>query len=586
MEIVQTHETEDDAAGKEQDHEPTESPLADPINVGASRPDDTGKNSKESSTTPRRVATPKRKRSDTAASSKPASSAGLPSWLAQPLVISASLTPTPSSATTNPKFGLSPSLTTRLAANGVTHLFPVQQAVLPRLLATRRATSAAATPPQDLLVAAPTGSGKTLAYVLPVVEMLSTRCVIRLRALVVVPTRDLAVQAKAAFESVVSGSASASAAPLRVAVVTGAASFAAEQAQLVSQRSSTAFSLETNGPSAGSSRVDILIATPGRLTDHIRTTPGFTLRHLRFLIVDEADRLMNQRFQGWLDAVLASAMVEGGSRRAREAMGVARKGFERYFEAGGVVDYYSEATEDGKKETRIPLQKLLFSATLTRNPSKIAALHLNNPLYISVMRSETSEAKDMDSPQIATVEPQTRYSVPSTLFERMLVVGSPSDKPVALLHLLYNLTYADLLNAATKAAGGVLIFAHSVESAQRLAALLQFVHPLLLPTASAAPSSSSNSSPIYAAALTSDLGPAQRRHLLFLAAQGALPLLVSSDLAARGLDLSSTPLPLVLNYTVPARLKTYIHRVGRTARAGRLGLAVTLLESKEARWFK
>ena len=95
---------------------------------------------------------------------------------------------TPATSIENPEFGLSDRTQSRLKALSINHLFPVQNAMLPRLLTSRYASSARI-PPGDILVSAPTGSGKTLAYVLPIIEALSNRIVTRIRALVVVPTR-------------------------------------------------------------------------------------------------------------------------------------------------------------------------------------------------------------------------------------------------------------------------------------------------------------------------------------------------------------------------------------------------------------
>ena len=117
--------------------------------------------------------------------------------------------------------------------------------------------------------------------------------VTRLRALVVLPTRDLCIQVKETFETFVKGT------DLKIATSTGQNSFAHEQSILVGD-------IHSSGSTVlgGHSRVDILITTPGRLIDHIKSTPNFTLQHLRFLVIDEADRLLNQSFQDWLYHIL------------------------------------------------------------------------------------------------------------------------------------------------------------------------------------------------------------------------------------------------------------------------------------------
>ncbi|ELU41023.1 DEAD domain-containing protein [Rhizoctonia solani AG-1 IA] len=149
----------------------------------------------------------------------------------------------------------------------------VQTVLLPFLLS-RKDLHCPYDPPQDACVSAPTGSGKTLAYVVPITEILSTRIVTRLRALVVLPTRELAMQVRETFDIVSKGRG------LKIAIATGQHSFAHEQSQLVLVSPPSAIH-----PSPQyHSKVDILICTPGRLTDHLHGTPGFTLEHLRFLV--------------------------------------------------------------------------------------------------------------------------------------------------------------------------------------------------------------------------------------------------------------------------------------------------------------
>ncbi|KAJ3122398.1 ATP-dependent RNA helicase dbp6, partial [Irineochytrium annulatum] len=426
---------------------------------------------------------------------------------------------TPENAVTNPAFHLSPVTLRRLSALGITNLFPVQAAVLPRLLVSRHASALTAPTAGDLCVSAPTGSGKTLAYAIPVVESLVERVVCRLRCLVVVPTRDLAQQVREAFLGLTRRTG------LRVAVVTGASGFREEQARLVDhgEKKKTGSALpgggewglehvdeglacQTEGLGNGSSLCDILIATPGRLTDHLRHTQGFTLRHLRFLVVDEADRLLNQSYQGWLALVLKAAAggvveVKGGEAGEDESMWVREFTDDeddghsaKATQAGGVGEWFRELgmevdevgmpvhrvhvpdsahpTDNTKTRRTQPLQKLLFSATLTRNPAKIAALQLRNPIYFAVLGTKGIVAnpddadadveEDDDAAATHGADGEERYTVPATLTENMLVIPTARDRPLALLHLLFNLKLS-----------GTLIFTKSVESATRLAMLIE-----------------------------------------------------------------------------------------------------------------
>jgi ATP-dependent RNA helicase DDX51/DBP6 len=157
---------------------------------------------------------------------------------------------------------------------GISNLFPVQVAVW-------HETVGPGNFERDICVNSPTGSGKTLAYALPLVQMLSGRITKCLRALVVVPTRDLALQVKQVFDAV------ASPLGLRVGLAVGQSSLADEISELVEMPShdiSTCYDPHHVSLPRFQSKVDILVATPGRLMDHINTTKGFTLEHLYYLV--------------------------------------------------------------------------------------------------------------------------------------------------------------------------------------------------------------------------------------------------------------------------------------------------------------
>uniref|UniRef100_A0A3Q2D893 ATP-dependent RNA helicase n=1 Tax=Cyprinodon variegatus TaxID=28743 RepID=A0A3Q2D893_CYPVA len=142
--------------------------------------------------------------------------------------------------------------------------------------------------PRDICVSAPTGSGKTLSFVIPVIQQaLMERVVCEIRALAVLPTKELAQQqVYRVFASYAEGT------PLRVALLVGQRSLAAESASLSgSVRRTTA---------------DIVVATPGRLVDLINKSSGLCLDHLRFLIIDEADRMMDSMHQSWLSQVVSA----------------------------------------------------------------------------------------------------------------------------------------------------------------------------------------------------------------------------------------------------------------------------------------
>ncbi|KZV96663.1 DEAD-domain-containing protein [Exidia glandulosa HHB12029] len=402
----------------------------------------------------------------------------------------------------------------RLRDLGIRELFAVQTALVPHLLApAHRALYLPYDPPRDVCASAPTGSGKTLAYVVPVVEMLATRVVTRLRALIVLPTRDLVTQVREVFDALAKGTG------LKAASVTGASSFAHEQGQLVD--------------SHGASKVDVVICTPGRLIDHLDGTPEFTLQHLRFLVIDEADRLLTQSFQDWLARVLSA--IAPTSSASRRDVAPAFLPLEPRLHSGPGAD----------PPPRSSCQKLLLSATLTRDPGRLAALGLNRPQYF-VVASGTDQSAVVD---------EVVNAIPEALEEHM-VVCEGTDKPLVLSWILRLLLDKEDRPQA-------LVFCKSVEAATRLSVLLSS----LLPSASIA-------------AYSSDAP----RALLESFRAHKVDVLVCSDLVSRGLDVPAVG--AVLNYDAPVDARKYVHRVGRTARAGRGGVAWTTLEPQEARWFK
>ncbi|WFD34692.1 RNA helicase [Malassezia cuniculi] len=396
---------------------------------------------------------------------------------------------------------------------GISEWFAVQASVIPLLLqnpATRKLYMPY-TPPRDICVSAPTGSGKTLAYTVPLIEALRARVVVRLRALILVPTRDLALQVFEMFEAVGRGSG------LRVALATGSHSFKHEQAQLVGN-------LGTNESPEYTSLVDVLIATPGRLVDHISGTPGLSLEHLRFLVVDEADRLLGQSFQQWV-----SVLLDAIERSAPKT---------------------EPWTRDDMDTASSSVQKLLFSATLTRDPAKLGALKLRNPQYVSVGDGAMEE----------------RYAFPPLLHEHMVITDAASK----VLHLIA------LLHDGPDPVRQALCFTKSVEAANRLVRLLTFFEECW--------AKETGSQALSVRFYSSDLSAQQRMQMLREFRTGSVDILVCSDLIARGIDLPEVR--HVVSYDVPIEMAKYVHRVGRTARAGREGDAWTLVEEQEVFHFK
>lgn len=470
-----------------------------------------------------------------ASDAKLLASLGLPQGLARPTLVDAAHTQSldadlsaqdtqDNRPTEHIGVTISRSIKRQLDRLGISEWFAVQASVIPLLL--NRKTESELympySPPRDLCVSAPTGSGKTLAYTVPIVELLQTRTIVQLRALVLVPTRDLAIQVAEMFDAVGKGSG------LRSLVVTGNHSFKHEQAQLVSR-----------GPHGYTSNVDVLIATPGRLVDHVQSTPGFTLQHLRFLVIDEADRLLGQSFQQWVAILLDALMPDASDQVAL---------------APPVLQHEAPSWAHDDLEVPVPsVQKLLFSATLSRDPAKMNALQLRNPHYVSVQ--DQTEGAELDT---------DHYALPAGLHEHMMV----TETSTKVLHLLY------LLHGLPEPVRHALCFTKSVDAANRLVRLLSFFEERW----------ALGDKPLCVQYYSSDLGAAERVQMLKRFQQGEIDLLVCSDLIARGIDLPEVR--HVISYDVPIDMAKYVHRVGRTARAGRTGDAWSLVEEQEVYHFK
>ncbi|KAK9238313.1 P-loop containing nucleoside triphosphate hydrolase protein [Lipomyces kononenkoae] len=418
----------------------------------------------------------------------------IPEWIAEPEYVK------PTFQVPFNRLGLSERMIKSLASMGFDKAFAVQASVIGILSGETSDISPDGTPP--VLVNAATGSGKTLAYGIPIVEALAQRVVPQLRALVIVPTRPLIQQVRGVLESLAKGTS------LRVFALRSERPFAEEQATL------QAF------------LPDILVATPGRLVDHIRSTQGFTLQHLRYLVIDEADRLLNQSFQDWADVLMESLHAK------------------------------SAPTYDSLVATRwsYNLQKLVFSATLTRDAGKWASLKIKQPRIIILGdKSKSVSVEDKD------------FSVPFTLSEYMIAVSDAQVKPL----ILHNLLLQESIS------GHCIIFTRSNEAAARLTALLRILQET---------SAAEGIKPYKIGLVTGEVETSLRKRTLKEFAEDKIDLIICTDIIARGMDIES--LQHVINYDIPISDRDYVHRVGRTARAGRPGSAWSLVLRPEAKWFK
>lgn len=424
-----------------------------------------------------------------------ASNAGLPFYLQNPNVIATS------GSVPFPKLPLSKKIQDNLQKCEFESAFAVQAALLPVLLDAHLPEDR-----HDILVSAPTGSGKTLTYTLPILQTLQTRRITRLRALIIVPTRELVQQVQSTFESL------SSKLGLKIEALSATRPFAVEQGLLVNDYEPTA-----------PSNVDILICTPGRLVDHIKSTARFTLRDLRFLVIDEGDRLLNQSFQGW-------------STEINEAL----KPLETT-DMPSTIDLFTTKSEEH-------CQKLIFSATMSTDPSLLAQLNLRNPALYLIQDRGSTDGEDLEGEDVVS-----KFTTPSTLSEYFVHVPDSVPKPLTLLTMLHRM---DIKKA--------LVFTNSNESAQKLSSLMNQFNLG------------------RCEAFTSSLTPSLRRRHLADFVTPTLNFLICSDLMARGID---TTVECVVNYDSSISTRQYVHRVGRTARAGKQGRAMSLVEGHEGKYW-
>jgi ATP-dependent RNA helicase DDX51/DBP6 len=549
-----------------------------------------------------------------------AKASALPDWLAHPSIARLSDT------VSFDALSIHPTTLGSLKRKGYENAFAVQASVLPLLLPGPDQYAG------DICISAATGSGKTLAYALPLIENLRDRPVAKLRGLIVVPTRELVAQARDYLQICASGSR------LQIATAVGSKSIHEEQDQLVErslrydpeayqaeqkkkddemedlmnweldnlqQRRNKAECL-ANYVVEYTSKVDILICTPGRLVDHMRSTRGFTLDHVQWLVVDEADRLLDESFQEWIDLIMPALAYQAPLNPMDQQLQIA-----------------FHLVHDRK------VRKIVLSATMTKDIGKITALQLRRPKMVlleTTQRTRTDE--DGLSAEQLDGSIERDIQLPATLVEIAVPVGNVEEKP---LHLIQLLEKGNSINSrtskrrpkpdhtgrpsspsierATREPGsdsdsdssstsstsstsssdssrsnsappeeqpvsshGILIFTSNNENALRLARLVTLLRPLWAPLIYTLTKSSTSSS------ARKTLSSVRTRIRL---GQGCI--LIASDRASRGLDVPQ--LEHVINYDMPPSVTAYVHRVGRTARAGREGVATTLVAHHEARWF-
>jgi ATP-dependent RNA helicase RhlE len=343
---------------------------------------------------------------------------------------------------------LDKSLTDALKALGYDSPTPIQQQAIPAILSGK-----------DIMAGAQTGTGKTAAFALPILQQLIkyTETSRPIRALVLTPTRELAQQVYKSFLSYAENTA------LNVAVVYGGVSINPQIATM-------------------EKGADILIATPGRLLDHI-SKQSVDLYQLQTLVFDEADRMLDMGFRD----EIARILIQLPKKR----------------------------------------QTLLFSATFDDAIFKLSKTLLNDPELIEVSQRNAAAAK---------VE-QLVYNVDSHRKRELtsFLIGSKNWHQV-------------------------LIFTRTKQMADELAKEMC-------------------KDGIQTQSIHGDKSQGARQRVLAEFKQGKIRALVATDVAARGIDIID--LKYVINYELPYVAEDYIHRIGRTGRAGNAGLAISLMSPNE-----
>lgn len=476
----------------------------------------------------------------------------LPPWLAHPIHIASTVTiPFDHIEDLQPNIrdGVKKGL-------GYNDAFAVQATLLPPLLA--KTLDISPDPRPDILVNAATGSGKTLAYTIPIVQDLSRRVVPQLRAVVLLPTRPLITQVVHVFRTL----AASASTKLHITSLHGDHTLRSEQERL-----------STTTP-------DIVVSTPGRLVDHLRLGT-INLKHLQYLVVDEADRLLSDSFNEWA-TIVTREIDEANSQTANEVdddkdiQEPSSSGFSK-LGSGSLLKNLRF-----NKWSR-PTQKLIFSATLTRDPGKLALLRIRNPqVYIIGGEASSTESQSKDSSKTAKTISGTpastngkEFTVPRTLTEILVPIKTVSVKPLRLMQLIASHQGHTKGIADDTMKSHVLVFVNSNEAAARLARLLTLLDEEVFHLGLA-----------YQRCSSEQPTHVRRRVLRAFAAtgstkhnsnnnneshEGPINVLVCTDIVARGIDISAVK--NVINYDLPRGPREYIHRVGRTARANQLGTA-------------
>jgi ATP-dependent RNA helicase DeaD len=347
--------------------------------------------------------------------------------------------------------GLEAGLLAALETLGYEEPTPIQREAIPPLLSGK-----------DVLGQAATGTGKTAAFTLPLLQRIAHGAKARPSALILVPTRELAIQ--------VAGAVQRYGTELRTTVL-------------------ALYGGQAIGPQIQALRrgIDVIVATPGRALDHLRRQT-LKLGEVRMVVLDEADEMLDMGFAEDLEAIL--------------------------------------------EQTPATKQTALFSATMPPRIQAIAHRHLRHPIEITIAKEPV---KAGTAPKVQ----QTAY-----------IVARP-HRGAALARII------DMQGPKS-----ALVFCRTRLEVDEVTLML-------------------NNKGHRAEAIHGGMSQVQRDRVMQAFRAGRTELLVATDVAARGLDIPQVS--HVINYDLPSSAEVYVHRIGRTGRAGREGVAITILDPREQR---
>lgn len=369
---------------------------------------------------------------------------------------------------------------------------------------------------KDVLIKSPTGSGKTLAYALPLIQRLQA-VVPKINrtdgpyAVVLLPTRELAIQSYEVFESmcrtfvwIVPG------------LIIGGENRKAEKSRI-------------------RKGINIIVATPGRLLDHLKATKSLSLKNLLFMIYDEADRLLDMGFEQTITSIL---------------------------------EFVSNQCDRN-------IQTALLSATLSPKVENLVSIALKHPKFIDMTTKDRKEEKEVDEKSTAEEREETsatdipsdekqKFVTPSTL-KQYFVIAPAKLRLVTLIAFLSK-------HCSLSDSGKIIVFFSSKSSTE--------LHNTLLSSEIVEAAMALAKPDVYK--LHGDMKQNERNDVFHKFKKCKKGILLCTDVAARGLDLPHVN--WIIQYSCPTQIHDYIHRVGRTARIGAQGESLLFLLPSEVKY--